>query len=102
AYSDTLFHQTATDWLVATDQPLRALEHLRFHAMIDIASHAPKPGGMKIPGHAATCSIIKHNFKEQQIDLKARLSGPTVIGKINLTCDAWQASNTDGYFAVTA
>ena len=22
-------------------------------------------------------------------------------GKINLTCDAWQASNMDGYFAVT-
>ena len=24
-----------------------------------------------------------------------------VGGEINLTCDAWQASNTDGYFAVT-
>ena len=24
-----------------------------------------------------------------------------VDGEINLTCDAWQASNTDGYFAVT-
>jgi hypothetical protein len=24
-----------------------------------------------------------------------------VTGEINLTCDAWQASNTDGYFAVT-
>jgi hypothetical protein len=24
-----------------------------------------------------------------------------VRGKVNLTCDAWQASNTDGYFAVT-
>ena len=23
-------------------------------------------------------------------------------GIINFTCDAWQASNTDGYFAVTA
>ena len=22
-------------------------------------------------------------------------------GKINLTCDAWQAGNTEGYFAVT-
>ena len=27
--------------------------------------------------------------------------GPTVTGNINLTCDAWQASNMDGYFAVT-
>lgn len=24
-----------------------------------------------------------------------------VSGEISLTCDAWQASNTDGYFAVT-
>jgi hypothetical protein len=24
-----------------------------------------------------------------------------VKGKVSLTCDAWQASNTDGYFAVT-
>lgn len=29
------------------------------------------------------------------------VQGPTVKGKVNLTCDAWQASNTDGYFAVT-
>ena len=25
-----------------------------------------------------------------------------MCGEVNLTCDAWQASNTDGYFAVTA
>ena len=24
-----------------------------------------------------------------------------VTGNVNLTCDAWQAGNTDGYFAVT-
>jgi hypothetical protein len=24
-----------------------------------------------------------------------------VIGEVNIICDAWQASNTDGYFAVT-
>ena len=29
------------------------------------------------------------------------LQGPTVQGEVSLTCDAWQASNTDGYFAVT-
>jgi hypothetical protein len=26
--------------------------------------------------------------------------GPAIQGKVSLTCDAWQASNTDGYFAV--
>jgi len=30
------------------------------------------------------------------------LQGPTIQGEISLTCDAWQASNADGYFAVTA
>lgn len=30
------------------------------------------------------------------------LQGSTVQGEVSLTCDAWQASNTDGYFAVTA
>jgi hypothetical protein len=24
-----------------------------------------------------------------------------VTGEVNMTCDAWQAGNTDGYFAVT-
>ncbi|KAF8227733.1 hypothetical protein L208DRAFT_1295183 [Tricholoma matsutake] len=28
--------------------------------------------------------------------------GPTVQGEVSLTCDAWQAGNADGYFAVTA
>jgi hypothetical protein len=27
--------------------------------------------------------------------------GMSVSGVINITCDAWQAGNTDGYFAVT-
>jgi hypothetical protein len=27
--------------------------------------------------------------------------GATVTGKISITCDAWQADNTDRYFAVT-
>lgn len=29
------------------------------------------------------------------------MQGATVKGTINTTCDAWQAENTDGYFAVT-
>lgn len=31
----------------------------------------------------------------------SQCQGPTISGKINLTCGAWQANNTDGYFAVT-
>ena len=29
------------------------------------------------------------------------LQSPAMRGKTNLTCNAWQASNTEGYFAVT-
>lgn len=29
------------------------------------------------------------------------IQSDAVTGEISLTCDAWQASNTDGYFAVT-
>jgi hypothetical protein len=29
------------------------------------------------------------------------VQGSNIKGQVNLTCDAWQASNTDGYFAVT-
>ena len=30
-----------------------------------------------------------------------KLQSDTVKGEISLTCDAWQASNADGYFAVS-
>ena len=30
------------------------------------------------------------------------LQGQAVQGEVSLTCDAWQAGNTDGYFAVMA
>jgi hypothetical protein len=33
--------------------------------------------------------------------LTRSLKGQYVAGEISLTCDAWQASNTDGYFTVT-
>jgi hypothetical protein len=75
--------------------------------------------GIKIPGRKATWNEIKSLFKEHLTDLKSRLNvglllyfcqtylmswtlqSPAVSGKINLTCDAWQAGNTEGYFAVT-
>ncbi|KAF8219451.1 hypothetical protein L208DRAFT_1339967 [Tricholoma matsutake] len=56
-------------------------------------------------------------FKNHLTTLKAQLNvcfllifdsfliisqGPTIQGKVSLTCDAWQAGNADGYFAVTA
>ena len=86
--------------------------------MIDVASRATN--GVKIPGRKATRAKIKRTFKKHLTELKSRLNvraflefccshgtyafklqGPTVTGEVNVTCDAWQASNTDGYFAVT-
>src|SRR5882757_2404318 len=83
--------------------------------MIDVASRATN--GVKIPGRKATRAEIMRMFKNHLTTLKAQLNvrvpsifhlflivsqGPTVQGEVSLTCDAWQAGNTDGYFAVTA
>jgi hypothetical protein len=82
---------------------------------VDVVSRAKN--GVEIPGQKSTRNEIKYLFKDYLSQLKVRLNvsafsncfncshhlqGPTVPGKISLTCDAWQASNTDGYFAVTA
>ncbi|KAN0111931.1 hypothetical protein V8E52_008021 [Russula decolorans] len=95
-----LFQQAAIEWLVATDQPIQALEHLAFKEMINVTFHATN--GVKIPGRKATRNEIKSMFKKHLMSLKLRLNSEEVSGKINLTCDAWQAGNTKGYFAVTS
>ncbi|KAG8219139.1 hypothetical protein J3R82DRAFT_4958 [Butyriboletus roseoflavus] len=46
-YTDQLFHKAAIKWLITTNQPLQAVEHLSFKKMIDIASRASK--GVIIP-----------------------------------------------------
>jgi hypothetical protein len=85
--------------------------------MIDIAARATN--GVIIPGMHSTREEIMKLFHEQMDKLRTRLhvsstsfylcSGPrqiilqsdAVTGKIHVTCDAWQAGNTDGYFVVT-
>ncbi|KIK32026.1 hypothetical protein CY34DRAFT_102366, partial [Suillus luteus UH-Slu-Lm8-n1] len=51
-YSDQLFQKAAIEWLIATDQPIQALEHPRFKEMVDVASRATQ--GVKILGRKAT------------------------------------------------
>ena len=88
--------------------------------MIDVASRATS--GINIPGRKSTRAEIMRMFKNHLSTLKTQLNvcvptsdglfilfsffplskHPTVQGQVSLTCDAWQASNTDGYFAVTA
>ncbi|KAG6895297.1 hypothetical protein C0992_002089, partial [Termitomyces sp. T32_za158] len=98
-YSDQLFREVAVEWLVSTDQPIGALNHPKFHQMIHIASQAKN--GIKIPDRCQTRQEIMSSFKKQMNFLRTRLNSFTVQGVVNLTCDAWQASNVDGYFAVT-
>ncbi|KAG6858613.1 hypothetical protein C0995_015311 [Termitomyces sp. Mi166 len=80
-------------------KPIQALEHPKFKRMIDLASRATD--GVKIPGQKSTRVAIKQSFQSHLKNLKAQLNSPKVMGEVNLTCDAWQAGNTDGYFAVT-
>jgi hypothetical protein len=96
-------------------QPIQALEHPKFKELIDVASRATN--GINLPGRKATRAEVMRLFKNHLMTLKAQLNvcvpfvfysfliifqGPTVQGRVSLTCDAWQASNTDGFFAVTA
>ena len=130
-YMDEVFKEAAIQWLIETDQvyliiysnisshrhrqPISAFEHPSFQHMIHVASHATR--GVKIPNRKQTRDEIIALFKMQMTKLKDRLNVRTflftascsnpwsqsryVSGQISLTCDAWQASNTDGYFAVT-
>lgn len=43
-----------------------------------------------------------YTVREKLYSRPTRLQGPTVKGLVSETCDAYQASNVDGYFAVTA
>jgi len=95
-------------------QPIQAVDHPSFKKMIDVASRAPN--GVSIPNRKATRHEIMDSFKTQMSKLKEHLNvrvflfsiinsnvtqSKLVKGEVNLTCDAWQASNVDGYFAVT-
>ena len=85
--------------------------------MINTAVHSTN--GVKIPNGRQTQQVIINTFKEQLTALQAQLTvcyilvnnphnsltddlqGVVVKGKVSLTCDAWQALNVNGYFAVT-
>lgn len=67
--------------------------------MLDIAARAP--GSVKLPSRKVTRQLVITTFKEHMSNLRTTLLSDAVKGSVNLTCDAWQASNTDAYFAVT-
>ncbi|KAJ7124248.1 hypothetical protein C8R44DRAFT_619822, partial [Mycena epipterygia] len=75
-YSDTVFRDAAIEWLIATDQPLGALEHPKFIEMINIAARATN--GVKIPGRKSTREEIMALFNQQLDSLRTwfRVSVP--------------------------
>ncbi|KAJ6523122.1 hypothetical protein DFH09DRAFT_938048, partial [Mycena vulgaris] len=71
-YSDTLFRDVALEWLIATDQPIDALNHPKFKEMIDVAARAHN--GVRIPGRKATREEIMELFQRQMENLRVRIN----------------------------
>ncbi|KAI0345836.1 hypothetical protein BDW22DRAFT_1324624 [Trametopsis cervina] len=71
-YTAAAFRQAAAQWLIATDQPLSALEHPRFKDMIELSSRATD--GVEIPNRRAMRFEIMRTFHEQMITLKKTFS----------------------------
>ncbi|KAI0337592.1 hypothetical protein BDW22DRAFT_1339549 [Trametopsis cervina] len=68
-YTAPIFRRAAIRWVIASDQPISALQHLRFKEMIDIAACATN--GVEIPGRKTVRAEIMHMFHEQMAALKA-------------------------------
>ncbi|KAJ7131123.1 hypothetical protein C8R44DRAFT_583248, partial [Mycena epipterygia] len=70
-YTDQLFLDAAVEWLIATDQPIDALNHPKFKEMIDVAARAHD--GVKIPGRKSTRAEILNLFQRQMEKLRVRI-----------------------------
>ncbi|KAF8180608.1 hypothetical protein BJ912DRAFT_855081, partial [Pholiota molesta] len=71
-YSDALFRDAAIEWLIATDQPIQAVNHPKFKEMIDIAAAATK--GVNIPSAKVARKHIIETYHTRMRDLRARLA----------------------------
>ncbi|THH18798.1 hypothetical protein EUX98_g8896 [Antrodiella citrinella] len=99
-YTDRAFREAAIAWLIETDQPLSALDHPKFKAMIELAARSTD--GVTIPTRQAAREEILRIFHREMGNLRTQFASDNCKGEISLTCDAWQAGNVDAYFAVTA
>ncbi|KAG2745644.1 hypothetical protein P692DRAFT_201719774, partial [Suillus brevipes Sb2] len=70
-YTDALFREAATQWLIDTDQPIEALEHPAFKNMVDIAARATN--GVILPDRRQTRRAIIDLFKQNLTNLCKRL-----------------------------
>ncbi|KAF6747684.1 hypothetical protein DFP72DRAFT_821472, partial [Ephemerocybe angulata] len=70
-YSDALFQEVAEEWLIATNQPVEALSHPRFHELIQVAARAGEDG-VKIPEKRAVRESIIRRFRNSVKELRER------------------------------
>jgi hypothetical protein len=70
-FSNELFQEAATEWLISTDQPIRALEHPAFQKMINIAARATK--GVSIGDRKVQRTKIVEMYQKQMNHLRERL-----------------------------
>ncbi|KAJ7886571.1 hypothetical protein B0H14DRAFT_2338193 [Mycena olivaceomarginata] len=70
-YSDSAFRNAALEWLIATDQPIDALNHPKFKEMINFAACATN--GVKIPSGKAARDEILNLFQKQMENLRVRI-----------------------------
>ncbi|KAF8574103.1 hypothetical protein K439DRAFT_1373364 [Ramaria rubella] len=68
-YSDEQLKQAAMEWLIATDQPIQALEHPKFVEMIEVAARAKN--SVKVPTGKATRKGIMLLFRQHLHDVKS-------------------------------
>ncbi|KAK7678948.1 hypothetical protein QCA50_017823 [Cerrena zonata] len=67
--------------------------------MIQVAAAATN--GVSIPSRKVCRADAMNMFKKRMCDLREKLKSGVVTSTVSLAVDAWQASNTDGYLAVT-
>ncbi|KAF8135553.1 hypothetical protein EV363DRAFT_1159309, partial [Boletus edulis] len=71
-YTDSSFSDLAVHWLIDMDQPVHALQHPSFQAMINLVSRATN--GITIPTRKDTQQKVINLFRRQLLDLHKHLT----------------------------
>ncbi|OSC97206.1 hypothetical protein PYCCODRAFT_1530807 [Trametes coccinea BRFM310] len=71
-YTEQLFREAVVEWLIATDQPISAVEHPKFKRMIEVAAAAKD--GVQIPSRKLARAEIMNMFQREISGLKKRLN----------------------------
>ncbi|KAI0747446.1 hypothetical protein BC629DRAFT_1244000, partial [Irpex lacteus] len=72
AYSDLTFQRAAIEWMILTDQPLSAIDHPKYRAMIELAARSTE--GVTIPSRKSARVQIMKLFNDDMVALSKRLN----------------------------